>query len=46
MPNVSMNTIWRLREDAASTSNAIEIENFYQHAEHYLRQMREQTVQD
>lgn len=35
-----------LARDAASTSNAIEIENLYQHAEHYLRQMREQTVQD
>jgi hypothetical protein len=35
-----------LARDAASTSNAIEIENFYQHAEHYLRQMREQTVQE
>jgi hypothetical protein len=35
-----------LARDAASASNAIEIENFYQHAEHYLKQMREQTVQE
>lgn len=35
-----------LAQNAASTGNAVEIENFYQHAEHYLRQMREQTVQD
>lgn len=35
-----------LARDATSTSNAIEIEKLYQHAEHYLRQMREQTIQD
>ncbi len=31
-----------LARTAASTVDAVEIENFYQHAEHYLRLMREQ----
>jgi hypothetical protein len=33
-----------LARTAALTDDMIEIENFYQHAEHYLRQMREQAV--
>ena len=33
-----------LARTAASTGDATEIENFYQHAEHYLRLMREQAV--
>jgi len=33
-----------LTRSAASTSDAIEIENFYQHAEHNLRLMRKQAV--
>lgn len=33
-----------LARNAASTSDAIEIENFYQHAEHYFRLMKEQAV--
>lgn len=32
-----------LARDAASAGNAIEAENFYQHAEHYLRTMRALT---
>ena len=35
-----------LARNAATTGNAIEIENFHQHAEYYLKQMRDQTVQD
>ena len=35
-----------LARDAVSAGNAIEIEKLYQQAEHYLRQMRELTVQD
>jgi uncharacterized protein DUF4167 len=31
-----------LARDAASAGDSIESENFYQHAEHYLRTMREQ----
>jgi hypothetical protein len=30
-----------LSRDAASSGDTIEAENFYQHAEHYLRTMRE-----
>ena len=30
-----------LARTAASTGDAVEIENFYQHAEHYLRLVRE-----
>jgi hypothetical protein len=33
-----------LARAAASTGDATEIENLYQHAEHYLRIMSEQTV--
>lgn len=33
-----------LARNAASTGDATEIENFYQHAEHYLRLMRGQAV--
>jgi hypothetical protein len=32
-----------LARDAASAGNAIDAENFYQHAEHYLRTMRALT---
>ena len=32
-----------LARDAASAGDTIESENFYQHAEHYLRTMREQS---
>jgi Domain of unknown function (DUF4167) len=32
-----------LARDAASAGDSIESENFYQHAEHYLRTMREQV---
>lgn len=32
-----------LARDAASAGNDIDAENFYQHAEHYLRTMRELT---
>lgn len=32
-----------LAREAASQGDTIETENFYQHAEHYLRTMREQT---
>jgi hypothetical protein len=32
-----------LARDAASAGDPIESENFYQHAEHYLRTMREQS---
>ncbi len=33
-----------LASDAVSTGDVVEIENFYQHAEHYLRQMNSQAV--
>ncbi len=33
-----------LARSAASTGDAVQVENFYQHAEHYLRLMRKQTV--
>ena len=33
-----------LARSAASTGDTAEIENLYQHAEHYFRLMREQTV--
>jgi hypothetical protein len=33
-----------LARDAASAGNAIEAENFYQHAEHYFRVMRERAA--
>ena len=33
-----------LARAAASTGDAVEIENYYQHAEHYFRLMREQAV--
>lgn len=32
-----------LARDAASNGDAIEAENWYQHAEHYFRVMRERT---
>lgn len=32
-----------LARDAASNDDAIEAENWYQHAEHYFRVMRERT---
>jgi len=32
-----------LAQAAMSAGDAVEIENHYQHAEHYLRQMREQA---
>lgn len=35
-----------LARNAASTGNTVEIENFYQHAEHYFRKMREQAPDD
>jgi hypothetical protein len=33
-----------LARNSASTGDAIEIENYYQHAEHYLRLMRERAI--
>ena len=33
-----------LARSAASTGDTAEIENFYQHAEHYFRVMRERTA--
>jgi hypothetical protein len=33
-----------LARAAASTGDAVETENLYQHAEHYFRMMREQAV--
>lgn len=33
-----------LARTAASTGDAVEIENFHQHAEHYFRLMREQDL--
>ncbi len=33
-----------LARAGASTGDAIQIENYYQHAEHYLRVMREQAA--
>ncbi len=33
-----------LARDAVSTGDNVEIENYYQHAEHYLRQMNSQEV--
>lgn len=33
-----------LARSALSTGDVVEIENFYQHAEHYHRQMNPQTV--
>ena len=33
-----------LARTAESTGDATEIENLYQHAEHYLRLMREQAI--
>ncbi|MGB8277716.1 MAG: DUF4167 domain-containing protein [Methylovirgula sp.] len=33
-----------LARASASTGDAIQIENYYQHAEHYLRAMREQAA--
>jgi hypothetical protein len=33
-----------LAKASSSTGDAVEIENYYQHAEHYLRLMREQAV--
>jgi hypothetical protein len=33
-----------LARNAVSTGDLVEIENFYQHAEHYLRQMNLQPV--
>lgn len=33
-----------LASNAVSTGDVVEIENFYQHAEHYLRQMNPQAV--
>lgn len=33
-----------LARSAASTADATEIENLYQHAEHYFRLMRKQTA--
>jgi hypothetical protein len=34
-----------LARAAGSAGDAIEIENYYQHAEHYFRLMKEQAVQ-
>ena len=33
-----------LARAAASTGDAVETENYYQHAEHYFRLMRERAV--
>jgi hypothetical protein len=33
-----------LARSAASSANAIEMENYYQHADHYYRLMREQSA--
>jgi hypothetical protein len=33
-----------LARTAGSTGDSTEIENYYQHAEHYLRLMKEQAV--
>lgn len=33
-----------LARNAVSTGDMVDIENFYQHAEHYLRQMRPPAV--
>ena len=39
----SMNGTWRWAREAMSNGDRIEAENFYQHAEHYFRVMRDRT---
>jgi hypothetical protein len=34
-----------MAKDAARRGNVVEAENFYQHAEHYFRAMKEQNLQ-
>jgi hypothetical protein len=44
MPNVSYERYIALARSAASNANAIEMKNYYQHADHYYRLMREQSA--
>ena len=49
VPNVDLRGRYErylaLAEAARSTGDAVEVENYYQHAEHYGRLMREQGLQ-
>ncbi len=43
-PHRSYERYLALAREAALTGDAVEMENWYQHAEHYFRMMRERTT--